>query len=580
MLQSLPGLESVIANFSLIDSPTVSYLGSMPIMENKKPQQIAHQLMEQLKRPRPIPRKILFAGIVFFVFFGIYSLYGVNWSGFGESQDQNVLTVQEDTTQGGKKTHKTTKTTTDKLTPGKSLWDWMTLFLAPATLAGLGFLFQSNQEKAKAAKEETEQKREVEQQHHQALQSYLAEISALLVDKQLKTMLPGKNQKQAETGHTSDTTPDIDPGQSVTATSLSIDPTAALQVVKARTLSLLRLFDEDMPRKSNVLSFLGDTELLTELSLDLSSSHWEKANFRRANLRKADLRETYLSKADLSFADLRGAYFNEADLTGADLGRANLNGANLNGAYLTGADLSFANLSGAYLNGANLTGANLNGANLSNARLIKADLSGAELMHVDLSGANLSNAKLSNANLIVANLSGADLSNASLGGAELSGAELSNAKLSNANLSGASLSNAKLNGANLNDADLSNASLINASLSGADLSNANLSNANLGGADLSGADLSGADLSGATFTWTILLKVNLSVTGLTPQQLDTSYLCNVLLPDDIKLDSNRDCEKLPELLLERYPEEFTTVEEVKEYVDRLKSAKIDRQPVI
>ncbi|PSB16199.1 hypothetical protein C7B65_22495 [Phormidesmis priestleyi ULC007] len=234
-------------------------------MENNAPQQIAHQstLIEQLKRRRPVLIKILVAGSVFFV---MISLYRVDWSEFGGSQDQNVLTVQEDITQGGETTHKTTITTTDKLTPGKSLWDWMTLLLAPATLAGLGFLFQSNQEKTKAekaeaeqnrekAQQEADQKRETEQQHHQALQDYLAEISALLVDKKLKTMLPKKNHHQAQTEHASDTASDTEPAQSETSIIPSIDPQAALQVVKARTLSLLRLFDEDMPRKSSVLHF-------------------------------------------------------------------------------------------------------------------------------------------------------------------------------------------------------------------------------------------------------------------------------------------------------------------------------------
>ncbi|WP_223257487.1 pentapeptide repeat-containing protein [Phormidesmis priestleyi] len=105
--------------------------------------------------------------------------------------------------------------------------------------------------------------------------------------------------------------------------------------------------------------------------------------------------------------------------------------------------------------------------------------------------------------------------------------------------------------------------------------------------DLSGADLSGADLTDADLSEVILWCVDLSsVKGLTPKQLFHSFLCNVLLPDDvldpnrhflsedIKPDSNRDCEKLPELLVERYPEEYETLEKAKEFVDRLKSIKI------
>ena len=521
-------------------------------MENNAPQQIAHQstLIEQLKRRRPVLIKILVAGSVFFV---MICLYRVDWSGFGGSQDQNVLTVQEDITQGGETTHKTTITTTDKLNPGKSLWDWMTLLLAPATLAGLGFLFQSNQEKAKAekaeaeqkrekAQQEADQKRETEQQHHQALQDYLAEISALLVDKKLKTMLPKKNHHQAQTEHASDTASDIEPAQSETSIIPSIDPQAALQIIKARTLSLLRLFNEDTPRKSSVLSFLGDTALLTALDLDLSFSPLEKADFHRANL----------SGANLSLANL----------SGANLFLANLSGANLSLANLSNADLSLANLSGANLSYANFSNADLRGANLSNADLSEADLRGANLIGANLRGANLIGANLSNADLSGINLSGANLP------------IYRPTYLTNAYLPAAYLSNAQIV-AKLRGVQLDGTYRLHLHLTDAQISSIHLT-------DLSGADLSGADLSEV-----ILCCVDLSsVKGLTPKQLFHSFLCNVLLPDDIqdpnrhffpediKPDSNRDCEKLPELLVKRYPEEYETLEKAKEFVARVKSLKI------
>ena len=49
------------------------------------------------------------------------------------------------------------------------------------------------------------------------------------------------------------------------------------------------MFDQDIPRKASVLSFLGDADLLTILDLDLEKSNWENANLKRVNLRQAKL---------------------------------------------------------------------------------------------------------------------------------------------------------------------------------------------------------------------------------------------------------------------------------------------------
>ncbi|MBW4526839.1 MAG: pentapeptide repeat-containing protein [Phormidium tanganyikae FI6-MK23] len=384
-----------------------------------------------------------------------------DWTGFGESYNNNISEVVEKGTEtDGKITKKTEKITTTekKLQPAKTLWDWMVLLLAPATLASFGFLFQSSQERAKRDKEEADKKRDADQQREQALQTYFDQLSELLVDKQLL-----KKSTNSET----EAAPDKPASR--------IDADAALGVVKAKTLTLFRLFDNavptDIPRKSSVLAFLGDTELLNVLDLDLQFSHWENANLRRANL----------------------------------------SGADLSGADLSDADLSFAKLGGAKLERANLTNANLTNADLSFAKLERANLSGA-----DLSGADLSDAKLS-----FAKLGGAKLGGAKLERADLTNANLNNGKLRGADLRHAILTNGKLRGADLSDADLSNA----------DLSNANLSNANLGGA--------------------ILINANLRVVGLIQEQLEGEaqpFLCKVELPKEVKINPDRDCEKLPEIL--------------------------------
>ena len=208
------------------------------------------------------------------------------------------------------------------------------------------------------------------------------------------------------------------------------------------------------------------------------------------------------------------------------------------------ADLSGADFSGADLSAADFINANLSGADLSAADLINANLSGADLSGADLSGADLINANLSGAEFCGADLSGADLSGADLSGADLSGADLINANLSGTNLRYANLRYANLSGVNLRYANLSAANLKYANLSDADLNCTLLSDANLSDANLSGA---------------LLFFVNSrEVQNLEPLQLHAQhkpFLCNVALPsysDQRKLNPNRDCDRIPQLLSDRY----------------------------
>lgn len=180
-------------------------------------------------------------------------------------------------------------------------------------------------------------------------------------------------------------------------------------------------------------------------------------------------------------------------------------------------------------------------------------LENARLSEADLSSTYLNSANLDDANLNDANLNGAIISFANLNGADLNGA----------NLSGALLSNAFLFSADLDGADLSDAFLLSA-----DLSIANLSNA-----DLSNADLSNVNLVGVNLSNTILLATNLrSSTNLTQQQLtgkNPPFICNSPLPGDIelKVGINRDCDRVAEILFERYPNIFGTLDKAQQYVE-------------
>jgi uncharacterized protein YjbI with pentapeptide repeats/energy-coupling factor transporter ATP-binding protein EcfA2 len=199
--------------------------------------------------------------------------------------------------------------------------------------------------------------------------------------------------------------------------------------------------------------------------------------------------------------------------------------------------------------------------------------------NINLEKANLSGADLFNADFNSTNLSSADLSSA-----DLSSADLSSADLSSADLSGANLELADLMGADLRSADLRSANLRSADLRSADLRSADLMGANLNSTDLSSADLSSAKLDLADLRSAILLSTYLrDVEKLTQQQLEgknAPLLCNVVLPQNqgISINPNRDCDRLPKVLLERYPNVYKTLEDAKAYVDEVRTKKWDDLP--
>ncbi|EDX85018.1 Pentapeptide repeat protein [Synechococcus sp. PCC 7335] len=198
---------------------------------------------------------------------------------------------------------------------------------------------------------------------------------------------------------------------------------------------------------------------------------------------------------------------------------------------------------------------------LSGTDFRNADLSGADFYDTDLSDVNFSNANLSGTNLRCADLSGADLNCA-----DLSSADLSEANLKYTNLSGANLIGANLKRAELRYADLSGANLKYTNLSGANLRCANLSRTDLNCALIRDANLSDANLSGA-----LLFFINSrEALNLEPLQLKAKpspFLCNVALPayaQQPNVNPNRDCDRLPQLLSDRYG---IPLEEAEEIVD-------------
>ena len=259
--------------------------------------------------------------------------------------------------------------------PSKTAWDWLQLLIVPAVLAGAVTIYnqaqtdQANGRQAEQAAQDHKQAALVNQDT--IFQSYLSQMSTLMVTKNLLTSRPGSA------------------------------PSTAGGVLTLGFLSAM-----DGARKGEVVRFLFHAHLLG----NSSENAGDPPRSPLINLAYADLRG-----ANLTAADIEGANLTSGDLTGADLANADLQNADLDAATLEGANLSEATLS-ANLTGANLMHADLHGAILAHATLPTAYLQNANLSGADLTGANLSGANLSGADLTDANLTGTNLVGTSLDG--------------------------------------------------------------------------------------------------------------------------------------------------------------------
>jgi uncharacterized protein YjbI with pentapeptide repeats len=239
---------------------------------------------------------------------------------------------------------------------GKTLWDGLSLVVVPLSLAMLGYWLQKEQ-----------QKRAEQFAEEEALQAYIDKISVLLIDKNLIAIsTKGKNKTTEEEELLN----------------------SCLTIIRSRTLSILQLFKNDPDRKSRVIRFLIEADIVYKLKL----------NLREADLSGATLLGVNLIRAKLAFTKFTNVNFRFAKLIGANLAWADLESAKCEGARL-----SFTNLEGANLKGANLEGAKLCGAKLRSAKFIKANLERANLKGANLKGKHgyslYSDADLSFANL-------------------------------------------------------------------------------------------------------------------------------------------------------------------------------------
>lgn len=205
----------------------------------------------------------------------------------------------------------------------------------------------------------TNAKNLVNQQHQATLNTYLDDMSDLVLNHQLTTS---------------------GPNSAITAIAI------------ARTATALRNLDG--PSKGILLRFL-----------------WEAGLILRPNP-ILDLYEVDLSGAVLQGANLYQVYLSPLNLTGANFDDAHLEGAYLNGSVLIQARLEYADLSCrsqkvcTELSGAYLMRADLTHANLTDANLMGAELDGANLNRATLAGANLHDALYNARPLKVTNAQG------------------------------------------------------------------------------------------------------------------------------------------------------------------------------
>ena len=175
-----------------------------------------------------------------------------------------------------------------------------------------------------------------DQQQEATLNTYLDDMSSLLLDKNLRKSKPNDEVRL---------------------------------IARAKTLTALRRLNPT--RKAPLVQFLADAALIEGKNVVI-------------DLGGADLSGTILYGINLSGANLSGAILSGAILYGADLSNADLSGANLSFADLRYARLINTNLSGANLRGANLSGASPSGASLNSADLSFADLSGVPFTQAQL----------------------------------------------------------------------------------------------------------------------------------------------------------------------------------------------------
>jgi len=195
------------------------------------------------------------------------------------------------------------------------------------TILGLYLTQQVTQQQAQASERQHQTDLQIanDQQQYDILQTYLDNISDLLLNHNLHASKPGNEVSQ---------------------------------LARERTITVLRRLNAKNNRI--VLQFLQDSHLIG------------------SNNAVIDLSDSYLTGDDLTYVNLSGALLNNVNLKNTDLSGTYLTDAHLNDAHLNNANLSMTHLSGADLSGADLSKANFRDADLNTALVSNEQLAQAK----------------------------------------------------------------------------------------------------------------------------------------------------------------------------------------------------------
>jgi|GEM_PF-4940030 len=285
---------------------------------------------------------------------------------------------------------KIAKTTITTATP-KTLWDLFSVAGVPLALVVLGFILQKIQSDRDEKAAQIQRDRDEEAAKEEILQTYFDRLSVLLIDRNLLTIAAKVYPPDSKSS--SGATPDKEastPLPEATPEEKQLLESSR-DLIRARTLSVLRRFENDSKRKTIVIRFLDDAGILSGLRLDLSN-----ADLRDTDLSGLNCKYIRLNHADLSNVTAESTNFEHAEIMAAKFNKAKLSDANFSYANLMGATLTNSTLTNAVLNNS-ILGILLTGKFVQSQEKLEStdkvmrstDLSGADLSGADLSGAIL-----------------------------------------------------------------------------------------------------------------------------------------------------------------------------------------------
>jgi hypothetical protein len=209
------------------------------------------------KEPHSIVQSLgLFALLSAAILALLYGLYIVpsDWTGVGGGG--RIVVTSEKKDKSGTVTEKTITITPQD---PNTLWDWLSLLGVPLVLTMLGYKIQ-----------QLEREQTHEHAKETALLDYLDQVSKLVLEKELISKAKAVHSVRKK---------------SQEYDQISLDEkglliTAAKDIIRARTLSILRLLVDDGRRKGAVMRFLVEANVISQLKLDLSNADLAGADLK------------------------------------------------------------------------------------------------------------------------------------------------------------------------------------------------------------------------------------------------------------------------------------------------------------